>query len=44
MDHAGALISGAADTAEAKLKIMDAQGIKVTKNSSEMARLLNSII
>src|SRR5215469_1562517 len=44
MGHAGALISGGADTAEAKLEIMDACGIKVTKNPSEMARLLKSVL
>ena len=43
MGHAGALISGGADTAEAKLAIMEACGIKVTRNPSEMARLLKSI-
>jgi succinyl-CoA synthetase alpha subunit len=32
--HAGALIWGGADTAEAKLDIMDACGIKVTKSPS----------
>ena len=42
--HAGALISGGADTAEAKLQIMDACGIKVTKDPSGMARLLKSVI
>src|SRR5579872_5774734 len=44
MGHAGALISGGADTAEAKLEIMDACGIKVTKNPSEMARLLKAML
>jgi succinyl-CoA synthetase alpha subunit len=44
MGHAGALISGGADTAEAKLEIMDACGIKVTKNPSEMGRLLKAIL
>jgi succinyl-CoA synthetase alpha subunit len=44
MGHAGALISGGADTAEAKLAIMDACGIKVTKNPSEMGRLLKSVL
>ncbi|PSB92356.1 succinate--CoA ligase subunit alpha [Candidatus Pandoraea novymonadis] len=44
MGHAGALISGGADTAEAKLEIMEASGIKVTKNPSEMARLLKSVL
>jgi len=44
MGHAGALISGGADTADAKLEIMDACGIKVTKNPSEMGRLLKAML
>jgi succinyl-CoA synthetase alpha subunit len=44
MGHAGALISGGADTAEAKLEIMKACGITVTKNPSEMARLLKAAL
>src|SRR6201747_388540 len=44
MGHAGALISGGADTAEAKLEIMAACGITVTKNPSEMARLLKAML
>jgi succinyl-CoA synthetase alpha subunit len=44
MGHAGALISGGADTAQAKLEIMEACGIKVTKNPSEMARLLKAML
>jgi succinyl-CoA synthetase alpha subunit len=44
MGHAGALISGGADTAQAKLEIMAACGITVTKNPSEMARLLKAAL
>src|ERR1700693_6312056 len=44
MGHAGALISGGADTAQAKLDIMEACGITVTKNPSEMARLLKKML
>ncbi len=44
MGHAGALISGGADTAQAKLEIMEACGIKTTKNPSEMGRLLKSAL
>jgi succinyl-CoA synthetase alpha subunit len=44
MGHAGALISGGADTAEAKLEIMRDCGITATKNPSEMARLLKAAI
>jgi succinyl-CoA synthetase alpha subunit len=44
MGHAGALISGGADTAQAKLEVMEACGIKTTKNPSEMAKLLQSVM
>ncbi len=44
MGHAGALISGGADTAQAKLEIMEACGIKTTKNPSEMGKLLKSVM
>lgn len=44
MGHAGALISGGADTAEAKLAIMEACGITVTRNPSEMAHLLKAML
>jgi len=44
MGHAGALISGGADTAEAKLEIMEACGITVTRNPSEMGRLLKKAL
>ncbi|AWD32329.1 Succinate--CoA ligase [ADP-forming] subunit alpha [Candidatus Kinetoplastibacterium sorsogonicusi] len=44
MGHAGALISGGADTADAKLKVMEECGIKTTRNPSEMGKLLKSII
>lgn len=44
MGHAGALISGGADTAQAKLEIMDACGIRVTRNPSEMGRLLKAAL
>ncbi len=40
MGHAGALISGGADTAEAKLEVMDACGFTVTRNPSEMGKLI----
>ncbi len=42
MGHAGALISGGADTADAKLEIMEACGFTITRNPSEMAKLLKS--
>lgn len=44
MGHAGALISGGADTAEAKLEIMQACGFTVTRNPSEMAKLLKALL
>ena len=44
MGHAGALISGGADTADAKLAIMEECGFKVTRNPSEMARLLKALL
>jgi len=40
MGHAGALISGGADTADAKLAIMEECGFTVTRNPSEMGKLL----
>jgi succinyl-CoA synthetase alpha subunit len=44
MGHAGALISGGEDTAQAKLAIMEECGIKTTKNPSEMGRLLKAAL
>jgi succinyl-CoA synthetase alpha subunit len=44
MGHAGALISGGADTAEAKLAIMEECGFKVTRNPSEMGRLMKALL
>ncbi|MDD3379755.1 MAG: succinate--CoA ligase subunit alpha [Rugosibacter sp.] len=44
MGHAGALISGGADTAEAKLSVMEDCGFKVTRNPSEMAKLLKAML
>jgi succinyl-CoA synthetase alpha subunit len=44
MGHAGALISGGADTAEAKLAVMEECGFIVTRNPSEMGRLLKKAI
>ncbi len=44
MGHAGALISGGEDTAEAKLAIMEACGFKVTRNPSEMGKLLKTLL
>ena len=44
MGHAGALISGGADTAQAKLDAMEACGIRTTKNPSEMGKLLKAVL
>jgi len=44
MGHAGALISGGADTAEAKLAVMEACGFTVTRNPSEMGKLLKALL
>ncbi|TAN30731.1 MAG: succinate--CoA ligase subunit alpha [Castellaniella sp.] len=44
MGHAGALISGGADTAEAKLAVMEACGIRTTRNPSEMGKLLKTVL
>ena len=44
MGHAGALISGGADTADAKLAIMEECGFTVTRNPSEMGRLLKALL
>ena len=43
MCHAGALISGGADTADAKLAIMEECGFTITRNPSEMACLLKGL-
>jgi succinyl-CoA synthetase alpha subunit len=43
MGHAGALISGGADTADAKLAIMEECGFKVTRNPSEMGPAAQSV-
>jgi succinyl-CoA synthetase alpha subunit len=44
MGHAGAIISGGKGTAQEKLEVMAACGIKVTKNPSEMGVLLKSVL
>jgi succinyl-CoA synthetase alpha subunit len=44
MGHAGAIISGGKGTAQEKLAVMAACGIKVTRNPAEMGRLLKSVL
>ena len=43
MGHAGALISGGADTADAKLAVMEECGFTITRNPSEMGKLLRRL-
>ncbi len=44
MGHAGAIISGGKGTAQEKLSVMEACGIKVTKNPADMGKLLMSVL
>ena len=44
MGHAGAIISGGKGPADEKLAVMEACGIKVTRNPAEMAALLKSVL
>ena len=44
MGHAGAIISGGKGTAQEKLAVMEECGIKVTKDPSNMGRLLKSVL
>src|SRR5438034_432073 len=44
MGHAGAIVSGGKGTAQEKLAVMEACGIKVTRNPAEMGKLLQSTI
>ena len=44
MGHAGAIISGGKGTAQAKLEVMEACGIKVTRNPADMGKLLKSVL
>ncbi|MCL4747281.1 MAG: succinate--CoA ligase subunit alpha [Burkholderiaceae bacterium] len=44
MGHAGAIISGGKGTAQEKLEVMQASGIRVTRDPSEMGALLKSIL
>jgi succinyl-CoA synthetase alpha subunit len=44
MGHAGAIISGGKGTAQEKLAVMEACGIRVTRNPAEMGRLLKSAL
>jgi succinyl-CoA synthetase alpha subunit len=44
MGHAGAIISGGKGTAQEKLAVMAACGIRTTKNPSEIGKLLKSVL
>jgi len=44
MGHAGAIISGGKGTAQEKLAVMEACGIKVTRNPGEMGVTLKSVL
>jgi succinyl-CoA synthetase alpha subunit len=44
MGHAGAIISGGKGTAQEKLSVMEACGIRVTRNPAEMGKLLASVL
>ena len=44
MGHAGAIISGGKGTAQEKLDVMEACGIRTTKNPSELGTLLKSVL
>ena len=44
MGHAGAIISGGKGTAAEKLEVMEACGIKITKNPAEMGRSMKALL
>ncbi|MBI4756465.1 MAG: succinate--CoA ligase subunit alpha [Betaproteobacteria bacterium] len=44
MGHAGAIISGGKGTAQEKLAVMEECGFRVTRNPSEMGKLLKSVL
>jgi len=44
MGHAGAIISGGKGTAQEKLAVMEACGMKVTRNPAEMGKLLRTVL
>jgi len=44
MGHAGAIISGGKGTAQEKLAVMEACGMKVTRNPAEMGKLLKAAL
>lgn len=44
MGHAGAIVSAGKGTAQEKIEVMEACGIRVTRNPAEMGKLLQSVL
>lgn len=44
MGHAGAIIAGGKGTAQEKIAVMEACGIRVTRNPAEMGKLMKSVL
>ncbi|MBK6618583.1 MAG: succinate--CoA ligase subunit alpha [Nitrosomonas sp.] len=44
MGHAGAIIAGGKGTAQEKIAVMEACGIRVTRNPAEMGKLMQSVL
>jgi len=44
MGHAGAIVSGGQGTAEAKLAVLEACGIRTTRNPSAIGALLREVL
>ncbi len=44
MGHAGAIISGGEGSAEQKIEVMESCGIRVTRNPSEIGKLVKSVL
>ena len=44
MGHAGAIISGEADTAEAKMSLMENLGVHVVRNPAEIGETVDRVL